>query len=166
MKLLPFVAKEGLVLLVGHVQRIKAHNLHEDWVDDVIQPVNNELDAALSCHTQIRSNVVFCNCFMSRYMLRQTAAKRARAFASQVLEGMSNCRHVQRDQPSWLPKKEGASRYVLSRYSAIRHESTMVVSPSISTGTCREISRLAVEEYCEWCQHIECAEAILPAVGR
>lgn len=50
MKVLPLVAEEGLVLLVRNFQCINADNLHEDRVDAMIQPMNNELDPTLACH--------------------------------------------------------------------------------------------------------------------
>ena len=32
-----------------HFQCISANNLHEDRVDDVVEPMNNELDPTLAC---------------------------------------------------------------------------------------------------------------------
>ncbi len=49
MQVFPLVAKEGLVLVMRHFQCINADNLHEDRVDDVIEPVNNKLDPTLAC---------------------------------------------------------------------------------------------------------------------
>ncbi len=49
MQILPLVAKEGFVLVMRHFQCINANNLHEDRVDDVVEPMNNELDPTLAC---------------------------------------------------------------------------------------------------------------------
>lgn len=50
MKVLPLVAEEGLVLLMRNFQCIYADNLHEDRVDTMIQPMNNEFNPTLACH--------------------------------------------------------------------------------------------------------------------
>lgn len=48
-QVLPLVAKESFVFVMRHFQCIDADNLHEDRVDDVIEPVNNKLDPTLAC---------------------------------------------------------------------------------------------------------------------
>ena len=49
MQILPLVAEEGSVLVMRHSQCINADNLHEDRVDDVVEPMNNEVDPTLAC---------------------------------------------------------------------------------------------------------------------
>ena len=62
MQVLPLVAKEDLVLVMRHFQCINADNLHEDRVNNMIKPVNNELDPTLACEgidcTQVSTTAV------------------------------------------------------------------------------------------------------------
>jgi hypothetical protein len=118
MQILPLVAKEGFVLVMRHFQCINADYLHEDRVDDVIEPVNNELDPTLACAG------------LDCAQVSMTAALRNARLLQVDIDAHDGIR-----SPSLLPKKEGASGHVFSRYSAIRQESTTVVSPSTNTGT-------------------------------
>ena len=48
MSILPLVAEKGLVHLMCHFQGISTQDLHEYWVDCMVQPVYNEFDTTFT----------------------------------------------------------------------------------------------------------------------